>query len=808
MENIAKRDSYGEAESIRNSDQEFYIRPRLANKKMKAAQSMSQTVYLYGISGCGKTAFINDFLGKRKYYYFSAEKLNGDELDFEFHEKQLIVVIDDLHLLRTDELRETLMKKIEALTKRSDIWLILSGRSRIPSWLLSAFYRHLFTIIEESDFVLSESEIIQYMSLWGLTLTEEEYSKVAGLTKGIGIVVRLLTMELSSGRPFDANYIERMRNDFWDYLERHVYDQWEIEVQEFFMQVCIVEEFDKHLAEMITGRNDVEKMIGIAEQLGNFMQFKDVTGGRRIYEIRPAMRYSMRRRLMRTWQFESWKRLYDNAGLYYELEGDIPNALKMYEVCQDSERIAGLLIANARKNPASGHYFELRKYYLELPESRMRESVELMAGMSMLQSMLLNIEESERWYGELKQMETTLTGTLKKAAQGQIIYLDIALPHRGSQGLVDILKNAGLLIMNRNISLPEFSVTSNLPSQMNGGKDFCEWSKKDKELAISIGKIVEFTFGKYGKGLVNLALAESFLEKGEDSYEIANLANKGMMQAQAGGKIEQCFVAAGILSWLHILNNHADDAGELLLHFQKKAETEGTPKLLANLTALQIRIGLYMGKTAEAVEWMELAPNEELEFSTMERFRYLTKVRVYLLIGKYEKAITLLQRIQYYAEIMHRTYITMEANLLLAITQYRMGNEKWKETLIEMLTQAEEYHFVRLVSREGAAVNKMLKELEWEGKNISYKQAVMTETEKIALAYPGYLKQVTEDASFSENAIKILKLQAEGFSTIEIAEELGLKVENVKYHNKQNFKKLGVNSKTAAVTEARKRKMI
>ena len=84
----------------------------------------------------------------------------------------------------------------------------------------------------------------------------------------------------------------------------------------------------------------------------------------------------------------------------------------------------------------------------------------------------------------------------------------------------------------------------------------------------------------------------------------------------------------------------------------------------------------------------------------------------------------------------------------------------------------------------------------------------MTETEKIALAYPGYLKQVTEDASFSENAIKILKLQAEGLSTIEIAEELGLKVENVKYHNKQNFKKLGVNSKTAAVTEARKRKMI
>ena len=789
-------------------DEEFYIRPKTANKKMKAAQTLLQTVYLYGISGCGKTAFIRDYLGKKKYYYYSAEQLNAEELEIALSDKTSIVVIDNLHQLRTDELRDLIMKKIEMLARRSDVWLILSGRSRMPSWLLSIYYRKVFTVIEEEDFVLSEAEMRQYLNLWGLTLTEEDYSKFAVLTKGIGIIIRLLAMELSSGRPFDSNYIERMRSDFWDYLDSHVYDQWEVEIQEFLMQICIVEEFDKHLAEMITGRTDVERMIAIAEQLGNFLQFREVIAGKRIYEIRLAMRHSMRRRLLRTYQKEKWERLYYNAGLYYELESDTPNALKMYEACHDTERIAGLLISNARKNPASGHYYELRQYYLSLPEEKIRESVELMAGMSMLQSMLLNVEESEHWYEELKKLEERFSGSTKKAAKGQLVYLDIGLPHRGSSSLIDILKNAGSLLMNRNISLPEFSVTSNLPSQMNGGKDFCEWSKRDKELANSIGKIVEFTLGKYGKGLVNLALAESFLEKGEDSYEIANLTNKGMMQAQAGGKIEQCFVAAGILAWLHILNDHAEDAREQLLYFQKKAEQEASTKLLANLAALQIRIGLYQGKSAEAVEWMEQAPNEELEFSTMERFRYLTKVRIYLLMGKYEKAISLLQRIQYYAELMHRTYIAMEADLLLAITQYRMGNEKWEENLQKVLAKAENYHFVRLISREGAAVNRMLKEIAWKGKQTKYGKAVMTETEKMALAYPGYLKQVMEEAAFSENAIKILKLQAEGLSTTEIAGELGLKIENVKYHNKQNFKKLGVNSKTAAVTEARKRKLI
>ena len=590
------------SESFLQTEKEFYIRPKVANKKMKAAQVIAQTVYMYGISGCGKTAFIKEYLGKRRYHYYSAEQLKEKELEIPYSEKQMIVVIDDLHQLRTDELREALVKNIEVLIRRDDIWLILAGRSRMPSWLLPIYYRKLFTVIEEEDLLLSETEMMEYLKLWGLTPTEEDFKKIIGISSGIGVVARLVAMELASGRPFDATNIERMRNDFWDYLDRHVYDQWEVEIQDFLMQVCIVEEFDKQLAEMITGRNDVERMINIAEQLGNFLIMKEGSIEQTVYEIRLGMRRSMRRRLLRTYPKDRWEHLYYNAGLYYELKGDTPGALKMYEACHDMERIAGLLISNARKNPASGHYYELREYYLTLPEDKIKESMELIAGMSMLQSMLLDIEDSERWYKELKMLEGTLRGSAKKAAKGLLVYLEIALPHRGSSSLVDILKSAGTLLMNRSISLPEFSVTSNLPSQMNGGKDFCEWSKRDKELANSIGKIIEFTLGKYGKGLVNLALAESFLEKGGDSYEIANLANKGMMQAQAGGKIEQCFVAAGILTWLHILNDHAEDARELLINFQKKVEKEGAAKLLPNLTSLQIRVDLYQGKMAEAIE--------------------------------------------------------------------------------------------------------------------------------------------------------------------------------------------------------------
>lgn len=91
----------------------------------------------------------------------------------------------------------------------------------------------------------------------------------------------------------------------------------------------------------------------------------------------------------------------------------------------------------------------------------------------------------------------------------------------------------------------------------------------------SMEKILEGILGSYGKGLANLAIAESMFEKGGDNYEVAMLANKGRMQADAGGRIEQCFVGDGILSWLHIINGKASEAEDLLKRFYRKAEQEG-----------------------------------------------------------------------------------------------------------------------------------------------------------------------------------------------------------------------------------------
>lgn len=100
-----------------------------------------------------------------------------------------------------------------------------------------------------------------------------------------------------------------------------------------------------------------------------------------------------------------------------------------------------------------------------------------------------------------------------KDVQGKLAYWDIALPQRGSKGLLELIRSVFAILMNKNIHLPAFSVTSTLPSIMNGGKDFCSWSKQDEWLYATMRKLAETVPGRDGIGLVIAPCAKASLKR-------------------------------------------------------------------------------------------------------------------------------------------------------------------------------------------------------------------------------------------------------------------------------------------------------
>ena len=778
----------------------------------------AQTVYLYGATGYGKTDVKKNYLKNMRYAYFNAGSvlvnelaiLNNDEHEGVHEEKKTdttIVVVDDIQLAEPEDVRNAILD----LNRRKDIWLILVGRCHCPSWLLPATLKHYpFQVISQEELKFDRSMLERYFEQSGIVANEDTMERVEQGARGHGMTIKIFAELLQEGEPFNEDIIKRTQKILWDYLEYNVYDQWEPELLEFLMQMSVVDSFTVQMAEHITGKTNVPYLIQKSWETGNFLYEE-----KGVYHYELAMLQSMRQRFQKRYKKQQKNELYYNAGLFYEQKGMVMDALHMYEACGNRNRISCLLIDNARKNPGSGYLYELRHYYLTLPEETIVESIELIAGMCMLQSILMNSEESERWYDILAAQEKKKNGSERKTVKNWLAYLDIALPHRGSGGLIDILKNAFILLTNRQITLPEFSVTSNLPSQMNGGKDFCEWSKKDRELARTIGKPVSILLGKYGKGFADIALAESLYEKGGDNYEILSLVSRGRMQAEAGGKLEQCFVAAAIQARIHVINGQIEEAIEILLYFRNMAVREHGDKLLSNIDTFLFRLALYQGEKAQIEEWMEKAPKEDEEFCAFDRYKYLAKVRGYLLYSRYERAQSLLERLLYYAKVMERSYIRMEANLLLSITLYRMNQAAWKDVLLKVLGEAEDYHFVRIISREGAAIRELLKVAGWKAEDAetkegkAYRRQVLKETEAVAIAYPSYLKvKSMEKEVFSDNAVKILRFQAEGLSNFQIAKLLEITESAVKYHCRENYKKLGVRGKAEAVMEARKRKLI
>ena len=168
----------------------------------------------------------------------------------------------------------------------------------------------------------------------------------------------------------------------------------------------------------------------------------------------------------------------------------------------------------------------------------------------------------------------------------------------------------------------------------------------------------------------------------------------------------------------------------------------------------------------------------------------------------------MLEKLKYYAEVCERTYIRMEAGLLTAVIRSRMG-EEWKPELTAVLREACDYRFLRLIAEEGPAVSGLLRQMQKdcladEEIDSGWLERLTEETDRMAVRYPAYLKrQLSAALDFPENALAILRLQAEGLSVTQIARRLSMKVETVRYHTKENYRKLGVSGKADAVLVAR-----
>lgn len=780
-----------------------YIKPAQAYKKLDAAKLLKQGVYIYSSSGFGKTELIRQYLKKQQYIYILCQQ-NYCDLSVIPDDYSGTVVIDNVNSIESIELRSD----IAALTGRQGIWLIIAGRSRMPSWLFDSFIRRNMMLISEEDIALSPEGIDKFMRSEGIILSADEIQYEYKTSHGNMMGLIYTAQMLKSGEKLSDNVYQKVLALVLRYYEDSIISAMNTEIVDMLMKISVTEDFTEPLAVMLTGNSAICSVIEQALDVGNFIEKNG-----NVYSMRPEMLMALRNKAAKEFTPDELRQCALIAGAYYETSGEDNKALELYAKHNEKRRIKELLVRNSRRNPESGYFIEMKKYYLMLSDEDISSSAYLMSAVSLVYSMMMDFEKSEYWYDQLVKFKNSVKGAKYREAVTQQAYLDIALPGRGSQNILELIKSCYTILSNKSIPMPEFSVTSNQPSLMNGGKDFCEWSKHDRKIAATAGKIVCAFLGKYGKGLVNAALGESFFEKGEDPYEVLAMCSSARLESEAGGKLELRFAATAVMIRQHIMLGNPDTAKDILNSFERTVKAEKTKKLLPSIEAMRCRIALMEGDIAAVDQWLVSAPDEDEEFIGLERYRYLTKIRCYIRSGELGRACSLIASMKYYAEKCDRKFIQMELSLLEAIVRQRCG-ENWEQGFVTALEVISSYHFIPIISREGAAIYELLQEsrekcLDDQNIDLKWLERVMQETGRVARRYPLYLKTDAVSAvKVSPMDTRILACLADGLSVQKTAEILGLNFETLRSRIKDLYRRLGVKNKTEAVMVAKEMKLI
>ena len=785
------------------------IKPSIAAQFQRFLQQ-ERVLFFSAPCGFGKTALAEallDSMPGNSMDMYRIRRLNAGAADFAIPsaaEDWDILLIDDLQLLQEERDLQTLCELIRTGAERR---FVLLSRGAPPGSLMAFQYAGLMTVLEAEDLLFDQNDIRVLLQNCGITTTDSELATIRQESIGYPLGVNIIARYMSGGRPFSKEIVAKGYREVFSYFEAAVYRRFDLPMRRFLLELAPFEQFDLEMARMVSGDPHAGDLLDWLLHNTTMLRCEDL----HTFSFWPQFRAFLLWQMGREYTDEKRKAIFGRGGLYYELKEDYAHALACYTKGGDHSKVSDLLVRNAELHPGMGHYSEMENYYRSLPESEIAASPSLMQGMSMLCALAMDYEGSERWYRELREFwkRCEKQDAAGKQARGRLAWLDISLPQRGVDGLAATIPAVFTLLTNKELTLPSFSVTSALPSLMNGGKDFSEWSKKDDLLYKTMRIPVEAILGRDGVGLADCAIAESRFEKGENiSGRMLSLIPK-VNEIRQRGTPDMEFAVGGLLARSQLASGQSEDARHTLVSLRAQFAERGLTRFLPNMDAMLCRMDLLNGELDSADAWYhEKAPRDPMHINVMKRYQYLTQAMVELADGRPDAARLTLAPLEAYVKNCARYIDSVHLHVLTAIALYRQKDDAWRDRLTQALETAAAYRFIRTISVYGTAVLPLLEELERVGSAKWHKQ-LMSEVRTQAAYYPNFLQpRLALSDTLTPMELQILHLVCADKSNAEIAEVMNIKLSTVKTHVSHILTKLDVKRRSEAKTAARKLRLV
>lgn len=773
----------------------------------------SRLAFVYAPLGFGKTAFAHRMLHGLDVLAVNAETVDVTQAvtarEVERHEA---VLIDNIHDAISNAQGSTLASVIAACPNTRFVFL---SRAPMPGWLTPFFANGELLIVTADDLFFTDADIAHVLAANGISPTFKLIERVAAASERYPMAVATAVAHIQHDG--DTSWETRLRDEIMAYFEAEFERRFDEKTQNVLLLVPLFDEIDDDLITHALGKDEGTRLLDALHHATSFIMREGHT-----WKVRDGMlsfcEWERARRRDSTTIADIVGRVID----YYETRGNFTNALELCDRLGDNRRMLAILDDHARLNPGSGSYYELEHYYHELPEDVVLASPRLMRIMSMLDSMAMDVDGSERWYAALETYAQApeRTPEERRITRSYLAYLDLSLPHRQPSSIVSAVSALAKINASEDPELMP-SVTSGLPSVLNGGRDLSPWVSSDDRTARAISKVAGRALGRMGVGVAEVGLCESKFEKGEGMVPYLARVNAALPRIRRDGTPSLEFAAVGMQCRCLIEQGDARQALSLLNALHRRLSLDDSPetrRILKNLEALRYRVWLRLGEPERVHAWLEEnAPDLSGRLFYMDRYVYLTVCQAYIAEGRPAQARMLMAALTEYVTRCGRVIDAVHFDILASIAAWQDGEKGWDRWLSHALSTARCYGYVRTITQYGGAVLPLLVELsEREDANEAEKEQLarlIRGARAQASFYPEFLLGAAglsglPSAQLTETERQVLRLVCQNKSNAEIGELLNIKLSTVKTHVSHILAKLGVSRRSQAASEARRLRLV
>lgn len=777
------------------------------------------------------------------------ELLINDLLELE---KDLVLVLDDLHLIKDRQVYEVLSTFLNY--KPANLKLVISTRSDPPISFSRLRSQNEIVELRARDLSFSKTDIsFLFNRRLRVKLSESDLNILQQKTEGwiAGLQLTAITVE---GQNDISGYLMKMAGDnryIMDYLIEEVLSNQSPELKEFLLKTAVLEQFNASLCNHLLQIENSQQILEEFEKNNLFIVPLDFE--KQWYRYHHLFADLLKHHLAYEYKDEL-NEIHLSASTWFEENNFIVESIEHAIKAKNTNKAVAILNAHVEELWTKGEHATISNFGEQLTSEQIVNNPEFCIFYSW---MLIKEGKTQRAEKNLIAAEKLLLGQANHRPDFKDTIGKISLSFAYLYAILGkkdkVVKYSEKAMENLSDNNPlwngwgyvafgdAYSMNANLAESEKAYALAVEYGRKAQNpyLEIIANFKLALCFGRHGRYKTAYKICKEQLErihnkeKKESLFEYfltgfyslsggillewnnceeaKKYTEKGFELAKKTGDIS--FIVYSYVAMIHFWDSvrEVDKACSVLKELDSNPEyAQTTPALSIHVTAWKAELFMSKNELEKAAEIL-LAYEDKLDESIEKKPEYilLRLAKLYVLLGKPEKALNIIDKMLALAYACDKHYSKYYCYLMQAKAFNVLGQEEnAKQSLCKAIHIAQEEDYIRLFIEEGDSLILLLQEI---GKDKKIKSS--EELNAISDAYFSKLIQAFDGeknsnilqaaSDLTSRELETLKLIAKDLSNQQIADQLFISLNTVKTRLKNINLKLEVDNRRKAVTKAK-----